>query len=557
MNFLENLPESLLVEQLLSLLSTEDQKEIVHLNKYFMTLIPRIQQLEIRNVSKILEDTYFRENLVKRIHNPYNQLRLHPNISELEDAEKQKKIQDLYLLQHTDAEPSFVERKENIMILMLDLLQLDSLKSLQISLEQVTALLGWRILKNIQKLEIWCSDYEDNQCHKIISLCQLLSKKNQNDGLRLTELYITAPLLNGTSFKCLHSLPIIPGVQLLGLTNFKIEDVECYSHFPDLLSLCFYHCTILCNIKSLDCLHGLTFSRCNKISNFLGLTNNKKIFIQNCPNVFQFSNIFQNSIDILIQMDIYNIEIDLNSFHKVQKLRLLQSPTLNQLTSLPRLLPESLMHLEIFGNNSFTGPLPRNKLKTVIISQCSYFATVEGMESISEIHLHHLPRLQSIEHIGQWNRFIDINTCSLITDFSSLQGCKKIIIKNCTILKAFPLNNIQELTLSLSFVTPFIGLPNQLIYLQISENLFLYLIGNNPIKRGNKKQRLVFPKLDVLEFDGLDDKAFDQSDLSPFPSIQKLIQHRKRLASSSSIVGFYEVQRKLHTSVYLRCNESL
>eukprot|EP01040_Poterioochromonas_malhamensis_P012845 gene12845-14074_t len=556
MNFLENLPESILVEQLLSLLSIDDQKEIVHLNKYFLTLVPRIQQLEIKNLSKILKDTSFRENLVKRIHNPYNQLRLNLNLTDLQDLGKQKLIHDLYLLEHPDVEPFSIKRDENLIYMILDILKLDSLNALQISLQEVLHLLEFKILKKVRKLEIWCSDIEEDNDINILSLCQLLSKKNQSGDLQLTELYIHAPLLNGLNFKLLNFLPTIPGLQLLGLTNFKIQDVECYTKFPNLLYLRFYHCDILCNIHPLDSLYGLTFSRCNKISNFQGLNNNHKIVIQNCPNVFQFSNIFQNSIDILIQMDIYNIEIDLNTFHKVQKLRLLQSPTLNQLTSLPRLLPESLMHLEIFGNNSFTGPLPRNKLKTVIISQCSYFATVEGMEKISEIHLHHLPRLQSIEQIGQWNRFIDINTCSLITDFSSLQGCKKIIIKNCTILKPFTLDNVEELTLSLSFVTTFIGLPNQLIYLQASENLFLYLIGNNPMKRGNKKQRLIFPKLEVLEFEGLDGKSFDQSDLSPFPSIQKLIQHRKRLDSSLSVVGFYEVQRKLETSVFLRCNES-
>lgn len=193
-------------------------------------------------------------------------------------------------------------------------------------------------------------------------------------------------------------------LRYLKLVSCSVRDVTKFSHIYDLQ---LHHC------------HAITDISC--------LNDNHKITINNCNGIRDYSNAFKNCYEITIYCigsHQNNQHINVYNLVNVKKLLLSNHPFLID----ERPLPSSLSSLSIFSCPVLSR-LPENNLRSVRISSCEKFLSLENMTNIKNVELTGL-NIESLDGLGVANRSIMISNCRKIRDWNAMRENDFVSVKN-------------------------------------------------------------------------------------------------------------------------------
>ncbi len=297
-------------------------------------------------------------------------------------------------------------------------------------------------IKQIQKLELELSCIEPSNLPDTIMKFEAIAKAIQSSDLMVNELQMSR-------LEYQIDFPRFPSISSLEINSCPLvvlEDLK-LSQYSNLHSIKFYDCEKISDVSCLNHTKNLSFEFCDAITDISSLNFNYKISVVNCNGIVDYSKSFQYSTHIHVIASRKNIvPVEISSLRNVKTLNIgLKS------VSVEAPLPKSLKTLQI-SNNQIIHFLPENDLTEVIISDCPSFTSLVNMDNIQRIELKNLP-IKSLEGLGSRTRFLRIDSCSNITDYSLIHAnCVVDLISHLKLIDMRSLTKGCDCTLNVNCV---------------------------------------------------------------------------------------------------------
>lgn len=452
-----NLPESLL-RTILSFSEVQDREEFVRVSSNAFSLWKKIRWIDISLSTFVFGSLTSQKLIISWVHNPYSQLGL--NLwSSLSDPRALKnardEIQRAYFEENEetkDGKGKLTRNDENLYDMVIANWPFETLESLVISSVDVLPIFEHSKLKKVSWLRITCN--VDDNYDRIRELFEYFRMKNISHALDLKYLIIEIDhwqedILFRTG---VDTLPAIPGVIALRFISIKLTNVDCFTKFPHLNELEFTECDICCDINCLDNIDTLKLFDCSlSVGNISGLNHNRKIVISDCEGVKDFSKSFKYTKYIELYTCGVDVTVDLGYYEHTVHFSLIDGSrgSSGMKFILPERVNPQLKKLYLDHVASFTGPLPPNNIREIILLNCVKVKTFRGMDNIPFIELSR--RYVPIEELNQRNkkikRLIDVNSRWLQDDYNCLSFCESLCIHQRINLRELHLPNLRELHL--------------------------------------------------------------------------------------------------------------
>eukprot|EP01040_Poterioochromonas_malhamensis_P011644 gene11644-12705_t len=469
-----NLPESLLLT-ILSFSEIQDREEFVRVSSDAFSLWKKIRWIDVSLSTFLYGSLESQKVIISWVHNPYNQLGLNLWIS-LSDPGALENARDEILRAYfeeneetKDGKGKLTRNDENLYDMVLANWSFETLESLVLSSVDVLPIFENSKLKKVSWLRITCN-VSDNY-DRIRELFEYFRMKNTSHALDLKYLTIESEhwkedVLWTTE---VASLPAIPGIITLRFVSIRITNVDCFTKFPHLNELELTECDVCCDINCLD--------------------------------------------------------IDLGYYEHAVHFSLTDGSrgTSAMKFILPERLNSQLKKLYLDHVASFTGPLPPNNIREIVLLNCVKVNTFGGMDNIPFIELSR--RYATIVELNQRNkrikRLIDVNSRWLQDDYNSLSFCESLCIHQRINLRELHLPNLKELHLQ---HCRDIGDIFKNSEKDLRELRSLHIIDCTFAPASDK---IYFPNLEVLEAD----RSFFMENAIISPKLQKVIVKEREVAS--------------------------
>ncbi len=231
------------------------------------------------------------------------------------------------------------------------------------------------------------------------------------------------------------ALPVFHGVVSLTINDCKhqtSEEMNIHQN-SSLRHLKLASCGVR-DVTKFSHIYDLQLHNCHAITDISCLNDNHKITISNCNGIRDYSNAFKYCYEITIYCrEAHRNEQSINVYNLVNVKKLL-------LSNLPflvdeRPLPSSLTSLSIFSCPALSR-LPENNLRTVKISCCKNFMSLENMTNIKNVELTEL-NIESLDGLGVANRSIMIFDCRKIRDWKAVRENEFVCFENSSFRTIF------------------------------------------------------------------------------------------------------------------------
>ncbi len=298
-------------------------------------------------------------------------------------------------------------------------------------------------INSMNSLDLCYEDQDDDEFSppSVETICQWI---NHRPSVALKSLRLT--FLDGYGSVDLPVIPNLESLYIYGVADLQINTFY-YSH---LHVLKINSCQNIEDVSCFNKIHELHLILCNKIINISCLNNNYKIIIENCRLIIDYSNSF-----------LYSKIININYFHETKKKLNFDFSKLSHVTTLNiKVDKETLIEVFIFPpslklrqvylqgiNYPFTVP-NTHYIQCLRISNCLQFTSLLHCDRIHSIYLYNLT-MNTLEGLGSGNRVVEIRECPLITNFSQLSHCDKVVIHKCEGFQDMtPLRGLKDFTFS-------------------------------------------------------------------------------------------------------------
>lgn len=231
------------------------------------------------------------------------------------------------------------------------------------------------------------------------------------------------------------ALPVFHGVVSLTINDCKHQTSEEMNIHQNsrLRHLKLASCGVR-DVTKFSHIYDLQLHNCHAITDISCLNDNHKITISNCSGIRDYSNAFKHCYEITIycrETHRHEQSIDVYTLVNVKKLLLSNLPFLVD----ERPLPSSLSSLSIFSCPVLSR-LPENNLRTVKISCCKNFMSLENMTNIKNVELTEL-NIESLDGLGVANRSITISDCRKIRDWKAVRENEFVCFENSSFRTLF------------------------------------------------------------------------------------------------------------------------
>lgn len=526
-----NLPESLLLT-ILSFSEIQDREEFVRVSSDAFSLWKKIRWIDISLSTFLYGSLESQKVIISWVCNSYSQLGLNLWISLSDPGALENARDEIFRAyfeeneETKDGKGKLTRNDENLYDMVITNWPFETLESLVISSVDVLPIFEHSKLKKVSWLRITCN-VNDNY-DRIRELFEYFRMKNASHALDLKYLTIESnhwkdDVLWTTE---VASLPAIPGIITLRFVSIRISNFDCFTKFPHLNELELTECDICCDIDCLDSIDTLKLFDCSfSVGNISGLNHNRKIVISGCEGVRDFSKSFKYTKYIQLDTCGVDVTVDLGYYEHAVHFSLTDGSrgTSGMKFILPERLNPQLKKLYLDHVASFTGPLPPNNIREIVLLNCVEAKTFRGMDNIPFIELSR--RAAPIEDLAQCNkrikRLIDVNARCLQDDYNSLSFCESLCIHQRINLRELHLPNLKELHLQ---HCRDIGDIFKNSEKDLRELRSLHIIDCTFAPASDK---IYFPNLEVLEAD----RSFFMENAIISPKLQKVIVKEREVAS--------------------------
>jgi hypothetical protein len=233
-------------------------------------------------------------------------------------------------------------------------------------------------------------------------------------------------------FENLKQVSFLRHLQELTLEScYQLVDVNCFHNIP---KLTIKLCPRVSDISRLGKVHSLTLEECQRIEDVSSLTDNYSVTLRFCYNskksVFRFTNVHRLSVDVL------NSATESLVLAR-EALTLKHLTLLNYCDEILHLSPLLVsLHVSLYLNSSVR---PRYLLNTFQLLQdvtINYFNTQVDFSPLKRTPIVRLYQcsFETLNGLGD-NRYIRVERCKLLSDFSALKDVSRVEIIDCQKLK--------------------------------------------------------------------------------------------------------------------------
>ncbi len=223
------------------------------------------------------------------------------------------------------------------------------------------------------------------------------------------------------NFEKLSNISRLDSLQELYLYDCEgITDINC---FKKLRKLHLEHCDGIRDVSELSHVFDLAIVSCRGIRNISSLTNNFKLHYHGWTSEhLPISKLPKHRLNTNV---LHDFEESVKVLQNVTHLTLAHYPDISLF--IPRDLTELILH----GCNlrSF---IDCSHLHRIRIAHALCVTNLEGLATVPVVEIDSLERLKDLSGLGKSNKYVFIQYCNLVEDFSPLANVHRVVIENCS-----------------------------------------------------------------------------------------------------------------------------